>query len=314
MTKSEQVLALIQRQPGLTDQQIRAALGIKHVAEVNAICNKLQKRGEIKREKGPQGLIINVPLGATVGGEHSGHLDAMPPASTAPAASPTFAVLGLWKQLAGLDLAHTLLVIPCSAKKACEGASQPGPRLASSLPPTLAKQLAAAQATVATKIKIDTSAMLPAWQRYQGALYKAAHSALKAATAQHAHLLILSGGYGAVLAEQPIGCYDAVLKPGWWPDHILQQCLAAYAEAHGLTGVVGLAGASTAHAKVICSTCWPCAVKHAFLLSPPSPADGGAMSLVPQALGEAFAALWSGKLNVGWKSAKGLPIALEALG
>lgn len=205
------------------------------------------------------------------------------------------------------------MVIPCSAKKASAGDNPRGPQLAGDLPPPLAQQLATAQANVATTAKVDTTLLLPAWQRYQGALYEKAHSALKAATAQHAHLLILSGGYGAVLATQPIGYYEAVLKPSCWPNQVLQRVLAAYVEHHSLTGVVGFAGASTSYAKIIRTIRWPSTVKHAFLLSPKSPANGGAMSLAPQALGEAFAAFWSGKLEAAWVSSKGLPITIESI-
>jgi hypothetical protein len=46
-------------------------------------------------------------------------------------------------------------------------------------------------------------------------------------TQQGAHVIILSGGYGAVLASEPIGFYDAPLKPAWWPNRMWRQLRAA---------------------------------------------------------------------------------------
>ena len=47
-----------------------------------------------------------------------------------------------------------------------------------------------------------------------------------------AHIIILSGGYGAALAGELIGMYDAPLNPAWWANRILERSLIAYAQRH----------------------------------------------------------------------------------
>jgi alpha-beta hydrolase superfamily lysophospholipase len=78
--------------------------------------------------------------------------------------------------------------------------------------------------------------------------------------------------------------------------------------------MVAFAGGHTPYAHVVRGTDWGAnGIDRAFLLSPAFQGKGGAMAVVPGALGEAFAALWSRILAPDWTSTKGLKMALEVL-
>lgn len=62
MTLADDILALVQRQPGLTDAQLRAKLGKQHQA-INQACRALESQARIERRKG-LGAIGNFPSGA----------------------------------------------------------------------------------------------------------------------------------------------------------------------------------------------------------------------------------------------------------
>ena len=68
---------------------------------------------------------------------------------------------------------------------------------------------------------------MPAWRRYDGSLYRTARDALGDLLREGLHIIILSRGYGAVLVDEPIGDYNAALKPSWWPNRLLPRILVA---------------------------------------------------------------------------------------
>lgn len=47
--------------------------------------------------------------------------------------------------------------------------------------------------------------MIPAWRRYDGDFYTTAREALRKAVDRKLHVIILSGGYGVLLVNEPIG-------------------------------------------------------------------------------------------------------------
>ena len=105
----------------------------------------------------------------------------------------------------------TLFVIPCSgAKLTVSGERASGPAILDELPPDLAETLQSARRANAPQATLDETTLLPAWQRYSGTLYQIAAPVLVQALTSGAHILILSGGYGAVLADEPIGWYEAI--------------------------------------------------------------------------------------------------------
>lgn len=61
MTNEDRVLDFIRRYPGRDDDEISTTLRILPRQQVNQICNRLLKRGLIRRAKGAQGKLVNTP-------------------------------------------------------------------------------------------------------------------------------------------------------------------------------------------------------------------------------------------------------------
>ena len=135
----------------------------------------------------------------------------------------------------GDELSKTLLVVPCTRKKAKSAECiEAGPGIEESLPSDLATQLSHARSENREPAGINEQTLIPAWKRYQGSFYRTACAALKKVEKERLHLLILSGGYGVVLAGEPIGFYDAPLNLCRWPGRVLEEVLAAYVRHHRL--------------------------------------------------------------------------------
>ena len=152
---------------------------------------------------------------------------------------------------------------------------------------------------------------MPAWRRYIGALYTAAAPALEQAVESERPQLILSGGYGLLLANEPIGAYDRAFSASDWPQGLLEDCLVAAARALGCRQVAAFCASTTGYAQVIRRTQWAAAGLQATLVSPEAAGRGGAMVLVPRASGEALAATLAGSLTSGWRSSDGLAVTTE---
>ena len=112
-----------------------------------------------------------------------------------------------------------------------------------------------------------------------------------------AHVVILSGGYGPVHAEENIGYYEKQLKPANWPAAVLQDALLEEAIRVGAKNVVAFAASSTGYAQIVRSTRWKRAGLEQAVLVTAHVVGGGAMSKVPRDLGLAFAALWNGEAD-----------------
>ena len=158
---------------------------------------------------------------------------------------------------------------------------------------------------------MDELTLAPAWQRYSGRFYQAAGDTLAEAVRQRLHLLILSGGYGVLLAREPIGLYEAALRTSWWPERVLECVLAGYARRHRLKCMRAFVSRTTSYRQVVERTDWKAAgVNDAVLLMP----GGGSQDSVSRAQGEAFAALLSGTtLDQNWRSKAGLPLTCRKL-
>ena len=154
--------------------------------------------------------------------------------------------------------------------------------------------------------------LVPAWLRYSGRFYRAVGEALAEAVRRRLHLLILSGGYGVVLAREPIGLYEARLRAGWWPGRVLEDVLAAYARRHRLKRMYAFVSASGDYRKVVERADWKASgMEEAVLLMPER---GGSQSSVPSTQGEAFAALLGGAtLDHRWRGTAGLALICRKL-
>jgi hypothetical protein len=187
--------------------------------------------------------------------------------------------------LGQIDPRRALLIIPCSAAKV-RGGQPPLSAPREEWPEALRR----ARAQVLADADLDTSGDLPAWRRYDGGFYRSARPALTAAAAAGS-VVIISGGYGIVRAQELIGWYDKVLRLADWPPSLLESALIEQARRAGSDTVVAFVAATTPYAQLLRRTPWRDADLSACLVTITG-VTGGAMAEVPRRLGLAFAAFW----------------------
>ena len=204
--------------------------------------------------------------------------------------------------------AKTMLIIPCSSvKRDCADPGAAGATITQNLPTDLAAELIEARSRAKTLAPFDERKLIPAWQRYDGALYAAGRQALADLMAAGNHVIILSGGYGAVLAEEPIGQYGAHLNPAWWPNRLIDRVLLAYAQRHGIVSVRAFVAATGPYVSILKRIKWRDAgIDDALLFTPQ--VELGAMRRSPATQGEALVALRNGILSPTWRSSYGLAL------
>lgn len=282
------------------------------VADVNLGARRVRfvRVGRASPEDRPYRLLVNALLSqaeeelARRHGARVPHSEA-PPAGARPHPSDS---------IVRVDPTATLLVIPCSKSKATTGYDPgDGGGILRHLPNQLAERLAAARVANRERARIDERTLLPAWRRYTGSLYEAASETIGGAVGVSTHILILSGGYGVVRADEAIGWYEAVFDPARWPRGLIEECLVQYAKRHELTSLVALAGATTTYAGVIRRTRWQEAGMKTARLITPDTVGGGSMRKVPQAIGEALRALLGAGLWQAWSSSDGTSLNSEPL-
>jgi hypothetical protein len=187
-----------------------------------------------------------------------------------------------------------------------------GPSILDDLPPSLARRLAEARWQVRERAQVDETSLIPAWQRYSGSLYQAGRGAIEAAIEAGVHMIIVSGGYGLVLAAEPIGSYEAVFKASWWPGRVLEDVLLEFLRRHGLHAVRAITSATTEYARFLRQVDWrSTGLEDAWLLTPEE--TTGAMVKSPRAQGEALSILLRGRLDGDWLSSDGLRLIAERL-
>jgi hypothetical protein len=205
-----------------------------------------------------------------------------------------------------VDFAKTLLIIPCSgAKRDCVDLASTGPAISQSLPDSLAAELDRVRQHVKARARFDDRVLIPAWQRYDGSIYGAGRGALADLLAAGMHVIIISGGYGVVLAEEPIADYEARLKPSWWPNYIVQRVLITYAQRHGITSVRAFVSATGPYVTLLKHVLWGDVGISDVLVITPEPKPG-ALRKSPATQGEALVALKNGTLSSEWRSSYGL--------
>lgn len=310
MTNRERVLALIRDRPGLTDSEIRQRTGIEPHQQVNQICRSLAAAGLIERVTGPHGRIVNLPIAADPAAQHTQTSGTRPVSAGTetkerPSPTPITALPG-WRP------ADTLLVVPCSGSKRPGSGTRGGTSILDVLPRPLAAELAEHRRRNATTASIDESTLLPAAERYSGTLYKSAGAAIRRLEARGTRVAIISGGYGLVLAGEPIGMYEQVFRPAMWPNRIIERCLGALAETSQVRTIVGVLSSTTGYATVFRRTRWPTGTR--VLLASPEPAPG-AMVKAPRAQGEWLATIAeTGQVPENWTSSDGLHMEIRQLG
>jgi hypothetical protein len=173
------------------------------------------------------------------------------------------------------------------------------------LPDHLGSELSNLRRLNAVAADVDESSLLPALERYDGSLYRAGRAAIRRLTDQGARILIVSGGYGLVLANESIGMYEQVFRPAMWPNQLIERCLAKFAETTDTKDVIGVLAATTGYSTVFRRTSWPHQVQQVILASPEQ--TTGAMVKAPRAQGEWLAALADyGGIPGTWESSDSL--------
>ncbi len=225
MTARDRVIGALAAGVVLDDDALAQRLGADR-RHVNAVCRQLQRDGVIERQMGSAGKIVN-RLGVGLGGPTR----QAPGDASAAAGLPAHSVSPRIVRLPSAsdenpsiappsDPQHTLVILPCSASKdETLTAAHHDMSILEHLSPSLARELELCRMGNREAARVRGPAA-PAWLRYNGRLYAELRSAMPAALARGFHVLIISGGLGLVLAEEPIRCTtlssQSALGPEGW--------------------------------------------------------------------------------------------------
>lgn len=225
-----------------------------------------------------------------------------------PATTPPLSMGGVPK----ISPSETMIVLPCSGRKSLSASSSQGISIVDHLPSAVAHDLITQRARNAGPACLDQSTLARAIDRYDGTLYKIARTAIDKLIAEGAHVMVLSGGYGIVLANESIGMYEAKFQGSMWPHGVVERCLAEYASQTGITTAIGILSGTTGYARVFRRTRWPSTLSSALLVTPQR--STGAMVKAPKAQGELLVSLaLEGKIDERWRSSDGLAIEVSQI-
>lgn len=208
-------------------------------------------------------------------------------------------------------LTDTLLLIPCSGDKQHGSKASKAVSILSALDPALAVALTNARAAICEKAQVDETTLTPAYLRYSGQLYKYGATSIGRAIAAGQRVLIVSGGYGLLLADEPIGCYKKRFFLSDWPAGLLEKCILDYAHHEGMRSAVAVMSRTTDYARLIKLVKWNKAGLAAVLVSPVAQ-GGGDLVTVPRAQGQAIAALINTGLGSTWRSSDSLSLTVKS--
>lgn len=214
--------------------------------------------------------------------------------------------------------ASTLYVVPCSAKKVTTDGVPPSAHhaLRESLSTELGDRLDDARRRRVQDARIDTTrGLLPAYRRYgEGSLWKGGGPPLSEAIQRGAsHVLILSGGYGVLRWDDPIGHYDSDLRREEWPSDLLESVIADYAQRNRIQTAIGLFnGRFPSYSGLFRSALSSSSVPEVVLLEPLS--LGGSPAESDHAIGEALRELLEdGEIIDGWRSSTETVLSLTRI-
>jgi hypothetical protein len=309
MTNADRVIAALQEHGPLSDSELVRITGIRPHQQINQLCHRLETHGMLRRVQHVGGPIVNV----LVAGGDPPHAAATPPLTRrSEYQRPEPPSLASSRSPVVADRA--VLVLPCSARKQRGGSRDlRGATVLDLLPLNLADQLAQARQRLRLAAAVDDSLLLPAWKRYDGTFYQAAGDSIGSAIASGVTILIISGGYGLVLGQEPIGFYERRLSLADWPRGMLADCLEAVVASVDASRVLAFCARSTAYAQLVREVPWSAKGVDGRLVSPELLGRGGAQVLVPRALGESFRAAAAEELTSPWRSGDGVAVMAERL-
>ena len=303
-THADRIIELLARTPGLDDDEIAKALSINPRQAVNQTCRLLESKGILTRQRGPRGKIVNELCKGVSAPVTRAVPDTRPDKVASRPVRPSPIMTG--RSLGPADPAKTLVIVPCSKAKIRPAISETGgDSIFRHLPNDLAGELREARRRVHERIPIDETTLIPAWELYDGSLYRAGRQALVSLAEAGYHIIILSGGYGAVLATEPVGWYEAKLSPSWWPSNILERVIIAYAKRQELTSVRALVSATSSYRTVLNRVPWRDEGFDDAMLLTPHAGKGGTFKS-PATIGQALCLLADGTLTADWESSYGL--------
>jgi hypothetical protein len=305
-THAQRIIALLSEGAELDDDEIASVLSINPRQTVNQICRQLAARGLLRRGRGSSGKIVNSVYQAST------PIIRVAPRTLQPTQESKVVDRLSYGSFIPANFATTLLIIPCSGEKRdCREVTRPGPVIQQSLPGDLAAELQSARERVKASAQFDDRQLIPAWQRYNGSLYRAGRGALGDLMSAGMHVIIISGGYGAVLAQEPIAYYEVPLKPSCWPHHLLERVLIAYAQRHRIASVRAFVSATGPYATILRHVRWRDAgIRDVLVLTPK--AEPGGMRRSPATQGEAIVALCDGTLSSEWRSSYDLGLDMHS--
>lgn len=310
MINTDRILDALRLHGDLDDDELSMRSGVRPRQQVNQLCRSLEAAGRLERVMGASGKLVNrltvdqnqarpVQLRRGPSAKAVTELDHASDKSDDAAADPS----------------RTLLVLPCSARKATGGETGlAGVALHGFLSTPVRERLQTARSSLASASHLNDDLLLPAYQRYRGHLYGAAAAVLHRAVNDGLHVLIISGGYGLVHAAEPIGWYERVFSKRDWPAGVLADAIAEYARAHDLRRARAFLASSTSYRKLLDDVDWPAAgITDAQLLTPVV-TGGGSMVKAPRALGEALSAYLQKGLASSWRSSDGTEVRAFPIG
>jgi hypothetical protein len=309
MSHRDRILEALREHGALDDDALARLCQISPRQTVNQICRRLETLGVLRRHPGDASKIVN-ELAASVPAPSDSNLSDEGKLKTSQGLSSVAAPE--WHLSS--PITKTLLIIPCSGAKIQGGHGlEVSGGIVQHLPEPLASRLLVARQRMRSVSFTNESELLPAAERYAGSFYKAAGASIRDCINAGGHIIIISGGYGLLTPDEPVGVYDAVFKRQDWPPGLLESALAIYAQEHRIAHVRAFLAASTSYRKVVEQVCWTSAgLKDALLISP-SVEGGGAMLKTPRTLGEAFSDFTRGRLDSSWSSSDGTKIVVRPI-
>lgn len=312
-TNADRIIEALRQHPGLDDDALERVADVHPRQQVNQICRRLEKQGILKRFVGTNNKVENILISDHVSANFSTMSDkGAAPDSSRPSTRLTASPRS--RSIAVPCKVESILFIICcsSAKRSCIGARVTGPSVLDTLTPSLAKQLATAREAIHVRAGVDETTLIPAWQRYCGTLYETAGHALSEIDKRGLDLMIVSGGYGLVLAKEPIGTYDERFRQSLWPRGLLEEVLIDYTRRRRLKSIRAITSTTGDYRKLLERVDWSAAgVDDAVLLHPR--AGRGALKTSPRAQGEVLKDLVRGTIDADWSSSDGLQLDIVPL-